>query len=352
MTPLILNVDDYQPSRYARSKVLQQAGFAVLEAGTGQTTLEIVRTQKPALILLDVNLPDMHGVEVCRLIKSDPNTKIIPVLHISASSVQTSQQVTGLEAGADGYLVEPVDAGVLIATIKAFLRTSEAEEALRRSNEELGWFSNRVAHDLMEPLRTITAHVDRLAMKFPSEEASHSVEFVRDAAGRMRAFIDNLLFYSRVTHGERPSIKLDCDELLDRALTALHEAILSSNAKISRDPLPTLVSDPALEYVFQNLVANAIKYRQPAVAPLVHISATKRAAVWEFSVRDNGIGIAPEYQVDIFKAFQRLHGNDVPGNGLGLALVQKIIRTQGGTVWVESAPGLGSTFYFTVPCSL
>ena len=351
MTRIILNVDDYRPSRYARTKVLQQANFTVLEASTGQEALQMVSEQKPALILLDVNLPDISGFEICRLIKSDPKTRHTPVLHISASSVQSSQQVHGLDAGADSYLVEPVDAGVLIATVKAFLRTSEAENALRRSNEELAWFSNRVAHDLNEPLRTVTAHVEMLGRKFPSEEASQSVKFVLDAARRMGAFINNLLSYSQVSHVDRESVMLDCEASLNRALVTLEDAILSSGAKVTHDPLPTIQSDPALEYVFQNLISNAIKYRRVTVAPVIHISVCRDGDLWKFSIVDNGIGIDPEYQTDIFKAFRRLHGTDVPGNGLGLALTQKLVERQGGSVWVESTLGSGSAFHFTVPCA-
>jgi signal transduction histidine kinase len=351
MTRIILNVDDYRPSRYARTKVLQQANFTVLEASTGKAALELISEQKPALILLDVNLPDISGFEICRLIKSDPKTKHTPVLHISASSVQSSHQVHGLDAGADSYLVEPVDAGVLIATVKAFLRTSEAEKALRRSNEELAWFSNRVAHDLNEPLRTITAHVEMLGRKFPSEEASQSVKFVLEATRRMGAFIDNLLSYSQVSYVDRESVMLDCEASLNRALITLEEAIVSSSARVTHDPLPTIKSDPALEYVFQNLISNAIKYRRETVAPVIHISACRRGDFWQFSIEDNGIGIEPKYQTEIFKAFRRLHGTSVPGNGLGLALTQRLVERQGGSVWVESTLESGSVFHFLVPCA-
>ena len=147
-TSAILNVDDYAPGRYARTRMLQQGGFSVIEASTGLETLQLVAEHNPTVVLLDVNLPDMSGFEVCKQIRNTPQGASTIIIHISASSVQIAQQVHGLESGADGYLVEPVDPAVLVATVKAYLRVRRAEDALRRSNEELEWFAHRVAHDL------------------------------------------------------------------------------------------------------------------------------------------------------------------------------------------------------------
>ena len=157
-TTSILNVDDYPPGLYARTKILRQAGFEVMEATTGNQTLKLAFEHKPAVILLDVNLPDMHGFEVCRRMRTNPALAASTILHISASSIQEQQQVHGLNTGADGYLIEPVDPAVLVATIKAYLRVRQAESALRRSNEDLERFAYRVTHELNEPLRTITMH--------------------------------------------------------------------------------------------------------------------------------------------------------------------------------------------------
>src|ERR1700728_3380055 len=176
---LILNVDDYVPGRYARSKILKQAGYPVIEAGTGAETLELVKHQRPALILLDVNLPDMSGFEVCRRLRSDPQTETLTILHISASSVLTQHQVSGLESGADGYLVEPVEPAVLLATVNAFLRARRAEDEVRKSNEELRWFAYRVGHDLNEPLRTITSYAQLLKRQLgenQNPETSRSID--------------------------------------------------------------------------------------------------------------------------------------------------------------------------------
>jgi signal transduction histidine kinase len=350
--PSILNVDDYNPSRYARTKVLQQAGFNVTEASTGRDTLRIVAEQNPLLVLLDVNLPDMSGFEVCHQIKTDPKTKGTTVVHISASSIQTHHQVHGLDTGAEGYLVEPIEPSVLIATVKAFLRARKAEDALRRSNDELEWFAYRVAHDLSEPLRTVTAHTQLLEEALAGrldEKTSQHFHFVVDGAQRMKLFIDDFLKYAQVTHVDRETAALDCEAMFGHVLSNLAAAIQSCGARITHDSLPVVVADPALEYVFQNLISNAIKYQREGVPPEIHVAAREENNGWLFSVRDNGVGIEPQHSESVFDIFRRLHSRDIPGNGIGLALSRKIVKAGGGTIWVESVPGVGSTFYFTLP---
>jgi signal transduction histidine kinase len=348
----VLNVDDYPPGLYARTKILRQAGFEVIEATTGGQTLKLALEHKPAVILLDVNLPDMHGFEVCRRMRTNPALTASTILHISASSIEEQQQVHGLNTGADGYLVEPVDPAVLVATIRAYLRVRQAETALRRSNEDLERFAYRVTHELNEPLRTISMHgqllENRLAQNL-DPDALKSFQFMQDGVRRMRAFIDDLLRYSQSTHVGSDVRSLDLEEVLKEAASSLGAAIQESGAKITHDPLPTVITDSRIEYVVQNLLSNAIKYCRKGVTPEIHVSAALEGDTWVFSVRDNGIGIDPQYHGAIFQVFHRLHGKDVPGTGVGLALAQKIVETNAGKMWVESQLGLGSTFYFTVP---
>jgi signal transduction histidine kinase len=348
----ILNVDDYSPGRYARTKVLQQAGFVVREASTGKEALQLAAAYNPSLILLDVNLPDMSGFEVCRLIRKDPKIGSTTVVHISATNIQPQQQVEGLDCGADSYLVEPVDPEVLIATVKAFLRARAAEEALRRSNEELERFGYRVAHDLSEPLRTMIAHtqlLERTLGPHLPENSSKSLSFVIDAASRMQTFIDRLLTYAQLTHVTGQTGRFDSEQMLERTLSNLAATINASGARITHDPLPEVMADPALEQVFQNLISNAIKYRRTDVEPEIHISARADGDSWVFAIRDNGVGIEELQKENVFQIFRRLHGREIPGNGIGLALSKRIVEAHGGSIWVESVPGVGSTFYFRIP---
>lgn len=348
----ILNVDDYGPGRYARTRILQQAGFKVLEASTGMEAIELARAHSPALILLDVNLPDINGFEVCRIMRQNPRSVNSTIVHISASNIQPHHQITGLEGGADSYIVEPIEPAVLIATVKALLRAREAEEALRRSNKELEQFSYRVAHDLTEPLRTIITHTQLMQAARrtqPPPDTTESMRFVVEAARRMQVFIDGLLAYSRVTHEGGETRDVDSEQLLAVARADLSTAIQESGATLTHGVLPRIHVAPGFEQVFLNLISNAIKYRKPAVPPEIHIDAREEGEDWVFSVRDNGIGIEPRYQDYVFQPFQRLHGREIPGSGIGLATVRKILEANRGSIWLESEPGKGSTFCFRLP---
>ena len=348
----ILNVDDYVPGRYARTKILRQLGFPIFEAGTGEEALEMIVRHRPALVLLDVNLPDMSGFDVCRRIRNNPETASTTIVHMSASSIQSEHQVLGLDAGADGYIVEPVEPEVLVATLNAFLRARRAEDALRKTTEELRWFSYRVGHDLNEPLRTITVYAQmlkRVEAGSGDAERERCLNFIEDAAGRMRSFMDGLLDYSQATAGKSESAVVDCNALLERVTANMDGAIRESDAQIVHDELPVIVSDPRIEYVFQNLISNAIKYRREGTRPEIFASAKRDGDFWVFSIRDNGIGIAREYLDGVFEVFKRLHGHEIAGNGIGLALCRKVIEGQGGVIWAESEMSIGSTFYFSLP---
>jgi len=349
---LILNVDDYVPGRYARTRLLQQVGYRVLEASTGQETLDAIELEKPDLVLLDVNLPDMSGVDVCKRLRSDPRTKTLTIVHISASSVLAGQQVNALNSGADGYLVEPIDPALLLATVNAYIRARRAEEEMRRLNEELHWFSFRVSHDLNEPLRTITSYAQLLKRRVGANidpDARVSIDFIEEGAAKMRTFIDGLLQYSQAAAGSNEARPIDCESMLRKVTGDLTSSIHDSGAQITHDPLPVVAGTSQLEYVFQNLLSNAIKYRKPDKPPIIHISARQEEGSWLFSVTDNGIGIDPKYRERIFEIFQRLHGSEIPGAGIGLAMVRRIVRAHGGRIWVESSEGGGSTFFLKLP---
>ena len=294
----------------------------------------------------------MSGFDVCKRIRSNPDTAYTTIVHMSASSILSQHQVLGLDSGADGYIVEPVDPDVLLATVNAFLRARRAEEALRKTTEELRWFSYRVGHDLNEPLRTITIYAQMLKRAEGGSgdaERDRCLNFIEDAAGRMRSFMDGLLDYSQATAGATKSSTIDCNSLLDRVTANMDGAIRDSGARIFRDGLPVVVADARVEYVYQNLLSNAIKYRREGVQPEIFISAKRDGDFWVFSIRDNGIGIAREHLDGVFEVFKRLHGHEIAGNGIGLALCRKVIEAQGGTIWVESESGVGSTFYFSLP---
>ena len=229
------------------------------------------------------------------------------------------------------------------------LQTKELE----RSNSELRQFAYVASHDLQEPLRMVKSYTQLLAKRWEDRldaEAGEFSGFVVEGVSRMQQLINDLLAYSQAGSGDRPLDLVNCETILDRTLENLEPVITESRAVVTRDPLPTLRADPvALSQLFQNLLANAIKFHgeQP---PRIHVSVKKNETEWLFLVRDNGIGIEPQYFDRIFVIFQRLHNrSEYPGSGIGLAICKKIVMRHGGRIWVESKPGEGSIFHFTIP---
>jgi len=230
---------------------------------------------------------------------------------------------------------------------------SDVVKELKRSNNELEQFAYVTSHDLQEPLRMVTSFLGLLSKKYKGkldQDADEYIDFAVDGARRMQNMISDLLAYSRIGTRGKPFEAIDSEYALKQALNNLQLAIEESGALVTYDPLPTVLADSSqLTQLFQNLVANAIKFRSKDVSPKVHISAEINGEEWVFSVRDNGIGIAQEFFEHIFVIFQRLHGRDeYPGSGMGLAISRKIVERHGGRIWVESQIGQGTAFYFTI----
>ncbi|HTL59006.1 MAG TPA: ATP-binding protein [Candidatus Limnocylindrales bacterium] len=235
---------------------------------------------------------------------------------------------------------------------QALLQTAEE---LTRSNKELDQFAHAASHDLQEPLRSISSLSRLLVLDYSEKIDATGITYlsaVVESAKRMQGLLDGLLKYSRVGAQRNPVDLVNCEEACDAAVADLRVAFEQSHAVLTRDPLPTVPGDRTqLIQLFQNLLANAIKFRGPDL-PRVHISAQRREHEWLLAVRDNGIGIDPQKFDQIFLLFHRLHSRDeYPGTGIGLALCRKIVSQHGGHMWVESTPGKGAIFFFTLPTS-
>ena len=241
-------------------------------------------------------------------------------------------------------------------------RTAELEAANRqlqqlnqeliRSNHDLQQFAYIASHDLREPLRMVTSFTQLLAKRYSGQldaEADKIIHFAVDGAERMEALIEGLLAYCRLGSQTETFKAIDCQAILDRALSNLQLAIEETKTQIIINPLPTVIGDAAqLIQLFQNLIANGIKYRGEA-SPIIEIGVKAQAQEWLFWVKDNGIGVDPKYSDRIFQIFQRLHTrHEYPGTGIGLAICHKIVEHHGGKIWVESKVEQGSTFYFTL----
>lgn len=232
-------------------------------------------------------------------------------------------------------------------------RLEGARQALQRSNDELRQFAYVASHDLQEPLRTVAGFTELLVDRFKDQAGPEAEEFVRyivEGVERMSSLIRDLLEYSHTGVAKGlPSQPSEAEAALDEVMFVLSASLQESGAKVTHDPLPEVwLESRSLVQVLQNLIGNAIKYRSER--PLeIHVSAEESGDDWVFSVRDNGIGIAPEYQERIFGIFKRLHGKEIPGTGIGLAICQRIVEWHGGRIWVESELGNGAVFRFTVP---
>jgi PAS domain S-box-containing protein len=229
----------------------------------------------------------------------------------------------------------------------------EMEEELRRANEALHQFAFAASHDLQEPLRMITSYSQLLVKRCHGQlddDASMYVSYITDGATRMRDLLADLLSYTKVgADREEPVEAIDLSAAYKKAMQNLQTAIAESGAVVSCGPLPVVNGHEAhFLQLLQNLIANAIKYHGER-SPHIHISAEKQNEEWRFAVADNGMGIAPEYQQQIFGVFKRLHGNKIPGTGIGLAICQRVVEHYGGRIWVESVANRGATFYFTLP---
>ena len=257
-----------------------------------------------------------------------------------------------------------------MTTVVDITERKQAEEEMKRSNAELEQFAYVASHDLQEPLRMVSSYVQLLQRRYQGkldQDADEFIGFAVDGAERMRRLINDLLAYSRLGTRAQPYVSTKCEEILEQAVDNLQVAIQENQAEVTHDPLPEVLGDETqLVQLFQNLIANAIKFHGKK-KPKVHISASLtnrsslptneaggswgvRGDIWLFSVRDNGIGIDPRYAERIFIIFQRLNDRTkYPGTGIGLALCRKIVQRHGGQIWVESSPGAGATFFFTLP---
>ena len=311
---------------------------------------------KPITLLMPRRFQDGHRQGLARFLASGEPRVIGKTVEL------TGRRKDGSEFAIEMSLASWKTTGQTFFTsfIRDITERKQAQDALAEkaaelafSNKELEQFAYVASHDLQEPLRMVASYTTLLAKRYKGKldkDADEFIGFAVDGAKRMQGLIQDLLAYSRVGTKGKDFTPTDCESVLSTTLQSLAVAISEIGAQISRDPLPTVRGDPSqLGQLFQNLIGNAIKYRN-GNAPQVHVSCARRAKEWLFSVKDNGIGIEPQYAERVFVIFQRLHTRDeYEGTGIGLAVCKKIVERHGGKIWLDSEPGQGSTFYFTLP---
>ena len=287
---------------------------------------------------------------------------LVAVLVTLNISVPLSRLTATADRIAAGDMVAPAvshrgdEIGSLSRAVTKMVRTlNQQASELKRSNGDLEQFAYIASHDLQEPLRMVSGFTGLLQRRYAGKldaDADEFIGFVIGGVNRMQALINDLLSYSRVGREDVAAKPVDMQVVVDQALANLQATIEERSALVSRGPLPTVMTNHGmLVRVFQNLIGNALKFCK-ADRPIVRIAAEQHGAEWVFSVADNGVGIDPQYRDRIFLIFQRLHQqSEYPGTGIGLAVVKRIVERNGGRIWLESEPGKGTTFFFTLPAT-
>lgn len=399
-TPRILIVDDHPDNLFMLANILCTTGADIIQANNGREALKAISESEHdfALLVLDVKMPGMDGYELAELIRGRKKTSQIPIIFLSAVYADDFHVFKGYESGAVDFITKPFNHDILLDKVRVFLeldaqkrqlqtvvaelqqRNAELrqlnqqlqhEVAERRQaetrlqqyadelcavNEELSHYAYIVSHDLKTPLRAIHNYAEFLREDLASrlnedeeEYLTHMVQAVREA----NALIDDILALSRVG---RQALSPE-PVALKPFFQALWAALQLDGDDVTitlAESWPTIESEPVLlRQIFQNLLGNAVKFN---TAPHKQVEiAWQRAAdgFYDIAVRDNGLGIAPHYHDKIFRAFERLHTKaEFEGSGIGLAIVKKAVAKLGGSVWVDSQPGTGSTFWVRIPCTL
>ena len=394
----LLLVDDRAENLVALEAVLDDLGEEMIKAQSGKEALRACLEHDFAVILLDVKMPDMDGFETAAMIRERERSKDTPIIFLTALK-NDEHLFRGYYMGAVDYLYKPIVPEVLKSKVSVFVdlskknvllrrhadtleqknrelqeqiaervraeehvrqlnaelerRVQERTQELSRTNDELRQFAYVASHDLQEPLRTVGSYAQLLGRRYRGKldpSADEFIDYIVGGVTRMHTLLNDMLAFSRVTqNANKPHEFASLDNVLRGALMNLEFAIHENNASVTHGPLPDVVCDPVqIGQVFQNLIGNALKYKS-SEPPKIHIESTEGDGDWTISVSDNGIGIDAQYHDRIFGIFKRLHGRELPGTGMGLAICKRIIEKHDGRIWVESEEGKGATFRFTLP---
>jgi signal transduction histidine kinase len=351
----ILIVDDSADLRgYMREILLPH--YAVSTANDGAQALAMVRDSAPDLILSDVMMPNMNGMELVRALRADPQTVGIPVILLSARAGEEAT-IEGLEAGSDDYLTKPFTAAELLARVRSHVALTAARRKwasdLENANRDLAAFSTSVAHDLRAPLRLIEGFGDMLKEENAEQldmEGRRRLDVMRGSARRMSQLIDDLLYLAKVARGDLNRCTLDMAALVRTAAAQLRSADPDRHVTLTvPDELPADADVALISIVIENLLGNAWKFTSRRADAHIEVGVTTHESERTYFVRDNGAGFNMAYSSKLFEAFQRLHSdNEFQGTGIGLATVSRIVNKHGGRIWAVGEVDHGATLYFTL----
>jgi len=352
-------VDDVLQNLQVVGTMLRNEGYDVMPAGSGAQALERVRVRLPDLILLDLMMPEMDGLEVCRRLKADLATRHIPIIFLTASN-EMEHLVKGFEAGAVDYVTKPFNGAELLARVRTHLELKLARERLREMNDEKNEFMGIAAHDLRNPLSAIKGYAEMVmedAQPLNHPGLEENGRRIRDTAARMVEMVQNLLDVNAIERGEMKLNLAPTD--LDPALNQVIEtqrpraAVKQQTIHLETEPASVVLADPSVTVqVLENLVSNAVKYSPPGRKIFVRLKQDAKGVRVE--VQDQGPGLSAEDQKKLFGKFARLSAKPTGGEhstGLGLSIVKKMVEAMNGQVWCESELGRGATFVVQFPAA-
>jgi two-component system sensor histidine kinase/response regulator len=365
--PKLLLVDDVEANLISLQAVLSDLPCELVLARSGNDALRALLKHEFALLLLDVQMPEMDGFEVAGHLRSNAKTRDLPIVFLTAMHHTEASALKGYGRGAVDFLVKPIDAAVLRSKVIVFLELyakkrelaaaleaeQKASRELSRANEALRHFTQAASHDLGAPLRAIQGFLRSLDDEIGGSLAPTPKRYLdrsRNAASRMATLLESLLAYAELRRPAEPT-QVSLNAILERVASDLTPRIEQSKAELVVGELPVVRGDASRLYqLLLNLVGNALKFRRPDVPPRIVIAASRRGtSEWLCSVEDNGVGIPSEHASTVFSAFKRLHSQDeYEGSGLGLAICREVVEQHGGQIWVESEPGRGARFCFTL----
>lgn len=389
MKPRILLVDDRQENLSALEGLLDDLDLVFVRALSGNEALSLTLKNDFALVLMDVQMPDMDGFETAELMRSNPKTRHLPIIFVTAGMKDLQYQFKGYDAGAVDYMAKPIEPVILRSKVRVFrdlyLQRMELElhrrhlqdlvdqrtDQLRRSaqeleqrvaertaelqqlNRQLESFAYSVSHDLRAPLRHIDAfsHIlmDDYSQKL-DEEARGLLYRIVAGCDNMGKLIDAILALSRTVRQPVNKIPVSMERLARETFAQLRDQYEGKEIEFLVSELPESQADPILlRQVYANLIGNALKYSSRREMPKIEVGAYPQNGEMVYFVRDNGVGFDMRYADKLFAVFQRLHDrNEYEGTGVGLAISQNIIQRHGGRIWAEAEPDKGATFYFTL----
>ena len=361
LRPNILIVDDRKENLLATEKILRHLNAAIFSANSGNEALSLVLRHRFAVVLLDVQMPEMDGFETAVLMQEHESMHSVPIIFVTAISKEERYATQAAEIGAVDYIFKPINSEILKSKVKVYLDLYVQREQilmlnanLQQSNSELERFAYICSHDMQEPARMMNSYASMLDERYGTvldEKGRRYLRFITDNARHMQKMILDILAFSRVGREELTMERVDCNQVIKAVLAKFEDVIAYKKARISYDPLPMITTSSTLmQVLFQNLIGNALKFQDGSKTPQIDVRWEVRAGFWQFCVQDNGIGIDPDLHEKVFAIFQRLHRNeDYPGTGIGLSTCKKFIELCNGKIWFESTPGQGAQFFFTLP---